>query len=128
MRIHVNNLRVEATHGYKEDEKQRAQSFLLNITLQTNIETEVFEKSDELESTVDYGKVRKIALEVMAGPTCNLLETLAVRIANKILEDERVDMVWVAIEKSSRWPDGTPSVMVSRMRKNPEPWRAPFRI
>ena len=42
--------------------------------------------SDDLADTVDYGALALFARDVVAGPSCDLIETVASRIADGVME------------------------------------------
>src|SRR5487761_354648 len=75
-------------------------------------------KSDRIEDTVDYRQVRAIAQEVIEGESQNLLETLAARIADRVLQLPRVGGVSVRISKrpASMRPIAAAAVRINRTR------------
>ena len=75
-------------------------------------------RTDRLEDTIDYTQVRAIAKETIEGESVNLLETLASRIADRILALPRVQAVTVRVVKRppSMAPIDGAAVHISRTR------------
>lgn len=83
-RIELTGLRVRGNHGVFEHEKRDGQDFLVDLVLWTDFTAAA--ASDDLADTVDYGELALYARDVVAGPSCDLIETVASRIADGILE------------------------------------------
>lgn len=83
-RIELKGLKVRGNHGVFEDEKRDGQDFLVDVVLWTDFTTAA--ASDDLADTVDYGALALFARDVVAGPACDLVETVASRIADGIME------------------------------------------
>ena len=81
-RIELRGLRVRGNHGVFEHEKRDGQDFLVDVVVWTDFTAAA--ASDDLADTVDYGTVALFARDVVAGPACDLIETVAVEIAEKI--------------------------------------------
>lgn len=75
-------------------------------------------RTDQLEDTIDYTKLRAIAKEVVEGESLNLLETLAGRIAEGILKVAGVVSVSVTVSKrpASMHPIEAAAVHINRTR------------
>lgn len=98
-RIELRGLRVLGTHGVLAEERHRAQPLELDLDLVTDLGPAGV--SDDLADTVDYGAVVAAAAGVVAGPHCDLLEHLAARVADAVLDlgAGRVVEVEVALRK-----------------------------
>ncbi|MBS7547639.1 dihydroneopterin aldolase [Dietzia massiliensis] len=83
-RIELRGLRVRGTHGVFDREKRDGQDFLVDLVLWTDFTAAV--ASDDLADTVDYGALALFARDVVAGPSCDLIETVASRIADGVME------------------------------------------
>ncbi len=81
--IHIDRLEVFAHHGVYEEEQKEGQIFYVNAVLY--MDTCWAGVSDELEYTVDYGKVCRFIHDWMRQNTCRLLEAVAERMANELL-------------------------------------------
>jgi dihydroneopterin aldolase/2-amino-4-hydroxy-6-hydroxymethyldihydropteridine diphosphokinase len=82
-RVALTNLRFEARHGVHAWEKTTAQRFDVDVELEMDLGPAG--RSDDLRQTVDYGAVAKVVALVVEGPSVDLLETLAERIASDVL-------------------------------------------
>ena len=84
-RIEVTGIRAWAHHGVLEDETRLGQQFLADVTL--HLSTAPAGRADALARTVNYAEVaHAVREELTAGPYA-LVETLAERIAERILTD-----------------------------------------
>ena len=83
-RIELRGLKVRGTHGVFEHEKRDGQDFLVDLVLWTDFTAAA--ASDDLADTVDYGALALFARDVVAGPSLDLIETVASRIADGIME------------------------------------------
>jgi dihydroneopterin aldolase len=113
--IHIENLSVFGKHGVYEEERQAAQEF--EISVRIGFETSTAGKSDNLIDTLNYQWVKETAEETITGVSCYLIETLAEKIATKVLTDSRVLLVQVTIKKVSIWNNGIPGVTILRQRE-----------
>lgn len=82
-RIVLSNLRFEATHGVHAYEKAIPQRFEVDVELELDLSAAG--RRDELAATIDYGDVAKLVAEVLDGPSADLIEALAERIASDVL-------------------------------------------
>lgn len=72
---------------------------------------------DELARVVDYAEVMARVRGIVAAGHVQLVETLAERIAEACLSDERVELARIRVEKLDVLPDGaTAGVEVERRR------------
>ncbi len=111
--IRLSSLHLQATHGCYEHEKKNAQTFIVDVEC---VLSEELGTSDDLDKTINYEIIRAIVLEIFAQPPLNLIETLAVQIAEKILSGMAVSKVTVKIAKPDIWDDSLPSVEVTRVK------------
>ncbi len=82
-RITVTGLDVFARHGVYEQEKEKGQHFLIDLTLCLDLK-EAGER-DDLARTVDYGKVCTFVSEYASSVRYDLLETLAEELSRALL-------------------------------------------
>jgi 7,8-dihydroneopterin aldolase/epimerase/oxygenase len=74
---------------------------------------------DEVSRVVDYEKVADAARAIVASGHVRLVETLAERIAETCLEDRRVHMARVRVEKLDIFADATSAgVEIERRQRN----------
>lgn len=83
-RIELKGLEVRGNHGVFEHEKRDGQDFLVDLVLWTDFTAAA--ASDDLADTVDYGALALYARDIVAGPACDLIETVASRIADGVME------------------------------------------
>ena len=96
--IELRELRVDAIVGVLERERRRAQPLAFDIDLHRPFAAAA--KSDDLAKTTNYAAVLKLTPKVAVEGKFLLLETLATRVANKILEfDPAIKSVSVGVRK-----------------------------
>jgi len=99
-RIVLSNMQFEGTHGVLDEERLAPQPFEVDVEL--HLDLAPAGQSDDLARTADYRRAFEICRDVIEGPTCQLLETLAERIAARLLAEYRqvgVSEVVVRIRK-----------------------------
>ncbi|HYT09940.1 MAG TPA: dihydroneopterin aldolase [Mycobacteriales bacterium] len=96
-RIQLTGLRVRGTHGVYEHERRDGQDFLIDATLW--LDSRPAAASDDLADTVDYGALAERIAAVVGGEPVKLLETLAARLAELCMHDERVMAAEVTVHK-----------------------------
>jgi dihydroneopterin aldolase len=95
--IRLNGLTVRGRHGVLEQERRDGQTFVIDVRLQ--VDTRSAAVSDALVDTVDYGQLAQRLAAVVSGPPMALIETLAERLAEVCLEDDRVTRAEVTVHK-----------------------------
>ena len=95
--IRLTGLRVFAHHGVLPDERADGQEFVIDVTVGMDLSRAA--ESDELASTVDYGALAERISRRVGEERWNLIERVAGRIADLVLEDERVNAVEVTVHK-----------------------------
>ena len=88
---------MAGTHGCLPEEKERAQPFELDLDVETDMAPAAH--ADDVVQTVDYGALVAKVADIVSGGHFSLLETLAERVAEAVLDDERVLSVTVAVRK-----------------------------
>ncbi|HET8927583.1 MAG TPA: dihydroneopterin aldolase [Microbacterium sp.] len=96
-RIVLRGLRVRGTHGVYPTEREQGQDFVVDVTL--HLPLRVPAASDDVSDTVHYGELADEIAAIIGGEPVNLIETLAQRIADAVLRDERVHTVEVTVHK-----------------------------
>ena len=114
--VFVRDLELNANIGVYRREKGTLQPVRINIDL--TVEETEGEVDDKLENVVDYGAVVEGIKAILAGGHLNLVETLAEKIAAHCLEDARVKVARVRIEKLKVLPEAQ-SVGVEIEREAP---------
>jgi dihydroneopterin aldolase len=98
-RITLTGLRVHGRHGVLPAERENGQDFVVDAVLR--LDTRAAATSDDLADTADYGALAQRLSDVVAGEACDLIETLASRLADVCLQDPRVFEVEVTVHKPS---------------------------
>ncbi|MDN5760541.1 MAG: dihydroneopterin aldolase [Tomitella sp.] len=98
-RVKLTGLAVRGHHGVFEHERSDGQEFLVDITVW--LDHRPAAESDDLDDTLDYGKLAQRAADIVAGPPRNLIETVAAEIAGDVMADERAAAVEVTVHKPS---------------------------
>jgi len=96
-RITLTGLKVRGFHGVYEHERRDGQDFVVDATLW--LDSRPAAASDDLADTVDYGGLANRLATVVEGEPVNLIETLAARLCELCMADERVIAAEVTVHK-----------------------------
>ena len=105
--IDIEGVTVFAHHGVLPEEKEHGQRFVIDVRL----ELSALPDDDDLAATVDYAEVASLTARIATADTYDLIETLASKIADAMLEFESVRTASVTVSK----PDAPMPVDVSRV-------------
>src|SRR5260221_7018287 len=113
-RILLEGMSFQGRHGVRPEERERPQEFKVDIEVDCDLSQPG--KTDRVEDTVDYRQLRAIAKEVIEGESQKLMETLAARIADRVLQLARVAGVSVRIAKrpESMQPIDAAAIRINR--------------
>jgi dihydroneopterin aldolase len=96
--IELRGMRFYGYHGVLPEERQRGQHFEVDVRIETDLRAAG--ENDDLTRTVDYRGVWEAAEAVVTGEPVDLIETVAERIAARILAlTEQVQAVEVTVHK-----------------------------
>jgi len=95
--ITLTGLEVFAHHGVYDFERENGQRFLLDLELHSPLA--VAAATDDVAATIHYGDLATRVAEAAAADPVDLIETLAHRIAETVLEDPRIHGVRVTVHK-----------------------------
>lgn len=95
--IVLSGLSVFGRHGVYDHERENGQQFIIDLRLLLSLSDAA--ASDDVADTVHYGELADRVAAVVGGEPVNLIETLAERIADLVLEDGRVQLVTVTVHK-----------------------------
>ncbi|MGA3029806.1 MAG: dihydroneopterin aldolase [Candidatus Limnocylindrales bacterium] len=122
-RIALINMQFEGRHGVLEEERLNAQPFEVDVEL--SLDLAPAGTADDLSQTVDYREVFEICREVVEGPSVQLIEALAERIATRLLaelEAAAVSEVLVRVRKPKvMLPGALDGAAVEITRRPPAP-------
>lgn len=95
--IVLTGLTVFGRHGVLDHERADGQDFVVDLRLSLDLAPAA--ATDDVADTVHYGELAEKVAAVVAGDPVDLIETLAQRIADVVLEDQRVRWVEVTVHK-----------------------------
>ena len=78
--VRIEGVRGHGAHGVLPEEKRRAQPFVVDVEMEVEPAA-----ADSIECTISYADVAADALAVVEGESADLVETLAARIAERVL-------------------------------------------
>jgi dihydroneopterin aldolase len=118
-RISLLGLRAFGRHGVLPEERLNGQEFLIDAVLWLDLRPAAAD--DDLSLTVGYAVLARRLAEIVSGEPLQLIETLAERLVDACLADERVEQAEVTVHKPGA-PIGLPfsdvTVTVRRSRGN----------
>jgi len=82
MRIEIKGLRAKGFHGVRDFERRDGQEFVIDVAI-----TRPAPGIDELPATTDYSRIANTVVDAIQGAPVNLIETLARRVADQLLND-----------------------------------------
>ena len=97
-RITLRGVRARGFHGVFDSERAEGQEFVVDVDLGV-VSVAKAAMTDELAHTVDYGAVAQEVVSAVEGPPMNLIEKLAVLIAERCLAFDHVRAVRVTVHK-----------------------------
>jgi 7,8-dihydroneopterin aldolase/epimerase/oxygenase len=114
--VFVRDLEIMALLGVYEHEKSKPQRIVLNIDL--SVREDLVNLADDIENVVSYEAVVRRIEAIVAQGHVHLVETLAERIAEACLADERVSAARVRVEKPDIIPNArSVGVEIQRLRQ-----------
>ena len=117
--VFIRDLMLTALIGVYDNEKKNPQRIRINLDLAVKETPSAVE--DRLSDVVSYEDVADGIRKIVASGHVNLVETLAERISNMSLDDERVQAVRVRIEKLDVFEDAAGAgVEIERFRSGCE--------
>lgn len=90
-------MRFQGRHGYYDHELTNPQPFEVDVELVMNLQPAGID--DDLEKTVDYGKVYEATRQIVESTSFRLLEALAEALSHEILAEFPVTEVGIRIRK-----------------------------
>lgn len=96
-KIFIRDLALRCIIGIYPEERREKQDVLINVEMHADLRAAG--RSDDIEDTVNYKAIKKAILTLVEGSSFQLIESLAERIAEIVLDDERVERAVVTIDK-----------------------------
>jgi dihydroneopterin aldolase len=112
--VFLRDYAVVAKHGYYKEEHEKAQRFIVSISVLCDLRRAG--TSDSIEETLNYEYLRRVAHDVLMQSPHSLLESLAEEIAQKVLTHPKVESVEVEITKPDIWSDCMPGITIMRTK------------
>ena len=102
-KILIENLTCNASIGVYKNEKLNKQRIIIN--LEVLLINKMITHTDNLKDVADYGKFRRIILDIVNSKHFNLIETLADNLIKKIETFDKVKNVKIKITKPDIFND-----------------------
>ncbi|MBI3977047.1 MAG: dihydroneopterin aldolase [Chloroflexi bacterium] len=96
-RVFLEGMVFYGFHGVNQAEKELGQRFVVDVAVERDLRPAG--ESDDLTRTVNYSQIFKVVRAIVEGPSRNLLEAVAERIAARLLDELDVERVQVRIRK-----------------------------
>jgi dihydroneopterin aldolase len=99
-RIFLRGVQVHAHHGVFEEEKRLGQRFIVDVDFW--VDAGGYARADDPARAVSYADVHRTVVEIAGGASLNLIEAVAERIAQALLERfAAIEQVRVELHKPS---------------------------
>ena len=95
--IFLRNLKIDTVIGIYDWERRIKQTVILDLEMATDIKKAA--KSDDIEDTLDYKAIAKRVISFVEESEYKLVETLAERIAEMIVNEFKVPWVKLSLNK-----------------------------
>ena len=95
--ITLKGLRIPARHGVTDQERDVGQTFVVDVMVRLDVSAA--SRTDDLSKTLDYGVLAEAIHRRVSDERWNLIETVAERVADLVLENRRVKRVEVTVHK-----------------------------
>ena len=95
--IRLQGMTFSAAHGASPGERTRERRFVVDLEVTADLRRAG--ATDDLADTVNYSTLYGVVRDVLTGPPVNLLESLAHRVAERVLRDFPVLAVRVRVGK-----------------------------
>ena len=95
--ITLTGLRITAHHGVYDFERENGQEFVIDVTVWLDFRAAA--SGDDLARTIHYGELAEQIADAVRRDPVDLIETLAERIADVVLEHDAAERVRVTVHK-----------------------------
>jgi len=95
--IHISDLLLRTIIGINDEERDKKQDVLINITMQVDLRSAG--RTDEISDAVNYRTITKEIICLVENSRFQLVEKMADEVAKLCLKDKRVKQSIVKIEK-----------------------------
>ena len=101
-KVFIKNLQVYGILGIHPHEQRSPQRIQISLNVETDIRTAA--KADDIHETVNYSTVTKQIVQFVEEGQFLTIEALIEALAQKILENQKINSVWLRIEKPNAVP------------------------
>lgn len=119
--ITLTGLRITAHHGVFDFEREDGQEFVIDVTVWLDFRAAA--AADDLARTIHYGELAGEVADAVRRDPVDLIETLAERIAEVVLDHEAAERVRVTVHKPQapiEIPFADVSVQIERQQRDRE--------
>ena len=95
--IHISDLLLRTIIGINEEERNKKQDVLINLTL--DVDLLQAGRSDEISDAVNYRTITKEIIDLVENSEFQLVEKMAHEVGRICLKDDRVQRTLIRIEK-----------------------------
>lgn len=95
--VTLRGIRAFGYHGVYPDEQRDGQEFVIDVVL--SIDLSEAGATDQLAATVHYGELAEAIARRVTDERWDLIERVAERVADLVLEDDRVEAAEVTVHK-----------------------------
>ena len=103
-KLFIDRLRVQASVGILDHELLSRQALLISVGIEMP-QASTLPEADSVQHVIDYRQLRDVAQQEAQAGHINMLETLAGRIAQRLLALPGVGLVRVRVVKPNIFPD-----------------------
>ncbi|MFW5714077.1 MAG: dihydroneopterin aldolase [Brevefilum sp.] len=101
-KVFIKNLQVYGILGIHPHEQRSQQRIQISLEVKTDIQKAA--EADDIRQTVNYSTLTKQIVQFVENGHYLTIEALIEALAEKILNDEKIDSVWLRIEKPNAVP------------------------
>jgi dihydroneopterin aldolase len=103
-KVFLEGIRFHGFHGLTRMEREVGVRYSVDVEMAADLSAA--SRSDRIDATIDYRKVHSLVVEIGRRESFRLIETLAVRLADEILDKFSVQRVRVRVRKETPVLDG----------------------
>jgi dihydroneopterin aldolase len=100
--IFIKNLKVDGILGIHAHEQRNPQEIRISAIASTDIRAAALD--DDIKKTINYSTLAKIIAQYIEAKPHLTIEALIEALAAQILQDDRIDSIWLRVEKPNAVP------------------------
>ena len=117
--IRIKNLRISARHGVYEYEKEKDETFEIDLEIYVSLLKAGI--TDKLEDTINYADIISVTTKAFTGKQYALVEAAAESVCHRLLNEFNIDKIITRVRKPHAPIDadfGTVEVELNRKNEN----------